>query len=147
MIQKIKRHLISLSAAALLLVPAVVPATVAAQDIAGNLCSGTNISLPTDSTGSATANTGCSNSSTTNINTILQWAVNIFSAIVGVIAVVMIIVGGLKYITSGGDSSKVGSAKNTLLYAIIGLVIVALAQVIVHFVIAKSSNAFSSGGL
>lgn len=69
------------------------------------------------------------------INNTLRYAINGFSMVVGVIAVIMIIVGGLKYITSSGDSSNVNSAKNTILYAIIGLVVVALAQVILRFVI------------
>ena len=60
-----------------------------------------------------------------------------FSAIVGIIAVVMIIVGGIKYITSGGDSGNVTAAKNTILYAVIGLVVVALAQIIVKFVLGR----------
>ena len=47
----------------------------------------------------------------------------------------MIIVSAFKYITSGGDSNKVASAKSSLIYAIIGLVIVGLAQFIVNFVI------------
>ncbi len=61
--------------------------------------------------------------------------INILSSAVGVVAVVMIILGGFRYITSGGDSNKVTSAKNTLLYAVIGLVVVALAQVIVRLVL------------
>ncbi|MEO8105469.1 MAG: pilin [Candidatus Saccharibacteria bacterium] len=69
--------------------------------------------------------------------------VNILSQIVGVLAVIMVIWAGFKYITSGGDSNKITSAKNTLIYAIIGLVIVALAQIIVHFVISTSSSAAS----
>lgn len=68
---------------------------------------------------------------------IIPLAINIFSIVVGVIAVIMIIVGGLKYITSSGDSGNVTSAKNTILYAVIGLVIVALAQVIVRFVLGE----------
>ena len=63
--------------------------------------------------------------------------INILSLVVGVVAVVMIIIGGFKYITSGGDSGNVTGAKNTILYAIIGLVIVALAQVIVRFVLSQ----------
>jgi hypothetical protein len=59
--------------------------------------------------------------------------------IVGVAAVIMIIIGGFRYITSSGDSASVNSAKNTILYAIIGLVIVALAQVIVRFVLNQVS--------
>ncbi len=68
---------------------------------------------------------------------ILRLVLNIFSVLVGVIAVIMIIVSGLKYITSAGDSNSVNSAKNTLLYAVVGLVVVALAQVIVKYVLAK----------
>jgi hypothetical protein len=52
----------------------------------------------------------------------------------------MIILGGLKYITSGGDAQKVASAKSALIYAIVGLVIVALAQAIVRFVLGKATS-------
>ena len=55
--------------------------------------------------------------------------------IVGIIAVIMLIIGGVKYVLSGGDSKKVTDAKNTVLYAIIGLVIAFLAYAIVNFVI------------
>lgn len=72
-----------------------------------------------------------------SVNGIVALAINIFSWVVGIIAVIMLIVGGLKYITSSGDSSNVNSAKNTILYAVVGLVIVALAQVIVRFTLKK----------
>ena len=52
----------------------------------------------------------------------------------------MIIVGGLRYITSGGESSNISGAKTTIIYALVGLVIVALAQFIVHFVLNKAVN-------
>ena len=55
--------------------------------------------------------------------------------IVGIVAVIMLIVGGIKYVVSGGDAKKVTDAKNTVLYAIIGLVIAFLAFAIVNFVI------------
>ena len=74
---------------------------------------------------------------------ILTQIINIFSWIVGVVSVIMIIYGGFRYITSGGDSNGVTAAKNTILYAIIGLVIVALSQVIVQFVLTKSNEAAS----
>lgn len=61
--------------------------------------------------------------------------VNLFSIIVGVAAVVMIMVAGVRFTTSSGDPSKVSSAKSTLLYALIGLALVAAAQTIVHFVL------------
>lgn len=61
--------------------------------------------------------------------------VNILSYIIGGICVIMIIIGGFRYIVSGGDQSGVSGAKNTILYALVGLAIVIFAQVIVKFVI------------
>lgn len=54
---------------------------------------------------------------------------------VGIISVIMLIWGGLRYVVSGGDSKKVTDAKNTVLYAVIGLVISLLSFAIVNFVI------------
>lgn len=54
---------------------------------------------------------------------------------VGTISVIMLIYGGFRYVISGGDSKKVTDAKNTILYAIIGLIISMLAYAIVRFVI------------
>ena len=71
------------------------------------------------------------------VTKVITAAINILSVIVGVVAVVMIILGGFKYITSGGDASGIASAKNTVIYAIVGLVIVAMAQAIVYFVLGK----------
>lgn len=73
----------------------------------------------------------------TNVNSAVKTAINVLSLVVGIIAVIMIIIGGLKYIISSGDSSNINSAKNTILYALIGLVIVAMAQVLVRFVVTK----------
>ena len=56
---------------------------------------------------------------------------------VGIIAVVMIIFGGVQMATSAGDAGKVTKAKNTILAAVIGLVIAVLAYAIVHFVLGK----------
>ncbi len=72
-----------------------------------------------------------------DVNSVIANGVNIFTGIVGIVAVIMIVVAGFKYITAAGDSNKVASAKNTLVFAIIGLIIVALAQVIVRFVLNK----------
>ncbi len=60
---------------------------------------------------------------------------NVILLIVGIVSVVMLIYGGLRYILSGGDSKKVTDAKNTILYAIIGLIISLLAYAIVNFVL------------
>lgn len=60
---------------------------------------------------------------------------NIVLYIVGFISVVMLIWGGIRYIISGGDSKKITDAKNTILYAILGLIIVFFAYAIVNFVL------------
>ena len=135
MIQKIKNALLTLAATSMLAVPVAVPAVAhAAVNINDTLCGGSNIEL-NDSQ-------DCNNSTgnTSNLQSLLTNIVKYFSIIVGVIAVIMIIVGGFKYITSGGDSSNVSAAKNTIIYAIVGLVIVALAQLIVHFVLNQTAG-------
>ncbi len=55
----------------------------------------------------------------------------------GVVAVIFIIIGGIQYSGSAGDPQKVTGAKNTLTYAIIGLVVVAFSLLIVNFVIGQ----------
>ena len=68
-------------------------------------------------------------------NGVFKKVTNTILYIVGIIAVIMLIIGGIRYVTSGGDAKKVTDAKNTVLYAIIGLVISLLAFAIVNFVI------------
>lgn len=136
MISKVKKYAAILLAAVALGVPAFVPVTVHAADspeITDPLQCGAELSFETS---------GCSvDGSSDKLTDIIKVVINILSVVVGVVAVIMIIFGGLKYITSGGDSSNVSSAKNTIIYAIVGLVIVALAQFIVRFVLDKSINA------
>ena len=59
--------------------------------------------------------------------------------VVGSISVIMILVGGFRYVTSGGKQESVTGAKNTILYALVGLVIVALSQIVVRFVLDKAN--------
>jgi hypothetical protein len=61
--------------------------------------------------------------------------------LIGAISVIMIIVGGLRYTTSGGNSTSVTGAKNTILYAIVGLIIAMLAFAIVNYVLTTLSGA------
>lgn len=133
MIQKL---VMSASAFALLLAPAALVAVpaYAQADLEGGLCQGANLQV---------GNKDCTTDGNPEetVNDIITNVINIFSIVVGVVSVIMIIIGGLKYITSGGDSGNVSGAKNTILYAIIGLVIVALAQVIVRFVLTRVSDA------
>jgi hypothetical protein len=74
-----------------------------------------------------------------SLASVVQAVIRVLSIIIGIAAVIMIIFAGLRYITSGGDATKISSAKDTIIYAVIGLVIVALAQIIVKFVLTKAT--------
>jgi TRAP-type C4-dicarboxylate transport system permease small subunit len=75
--------------------------------------------------------------SNNNLGPLIKNIVNILLYALGAVAVVMIVIGGIKYTTSNGDSSAISSAKNTILYAVIGLVVALLAYAIVNFVISN----------
>lgn len=135
MTQTIKKLITGSVLFALLAAVLVIPGRVLAApaDIQGSLCAGVNLDVrencdPSDADGE------------NRINNLITSVINIFSLVVGVIAVIMIIIGGLKYIMSSGDSNNITSAKNTILYAIIGLVIVAMAQFIVKFVLSRATD-------
>jgi len=83
---------------------------------------------------------GCDAAQSTNIDSIIKFGINLFSVIIGIVAVIMLMTGGFKITSSGGDSSKVASGKSTILYAVIGLVIVAFAQSIVWFVLERTTE-------
>jgi hypothetical protein len=132
----LKKALVTISALGAILLPVAMPVAVMAQapgspNIENGLCTGANLSTTPETCSNTTA------TASSKVDTIITTVINIFSLVVGVVSVIMIIIGGLKYITSGGDSGNVSGAKNTILYAIIGLVIVALAQVIVKFVLGR----------
>lgn len=114
-----------------LAVPAL--AQTAQEQINNGLCAGSNLQF-TDNPGQCGAATS---DATSKINSLVKTVVNLLSAVVGIVAVIMIIVGGFRYVTSGGNDTSVTAAKNTILYAIIGLVVVALAQIIVRFTLSK----------
>jgi hypothetical protein len=143
MIKRIKLLTLSLFSLCMFAAPIGFAASVSAQattagaDIQGQLCSGTGELALNAASDCGTVTAGSADS----LNTLITNVVNVFSIIVGIIAVIMIIIGGFKYITSGGDSGNVTGAKNTILYAIVGLVIVALAQFVVKFVLAKATGA------
>jgi len=66
---------------------------------------------------------------------IFQTITNVLLYVIGAISVIMLIIGGIRYVVSGGDSGAVTSAKNTILYAVIGIVVAILAYALVNFVI------------
>lgn len=65
----------------------------------------------------------------------IKTIVNLLLFILGAIAVIMIIIGGIRYTTSNGDASNTKAAKDTILYAVIGLVVAIMAYAIVNFVL------------
>lgn len=139
MIKSIKVLLATVAGVGAMLAPALVSTSAFAQaNIQGALCGATN-TLTTNA--QACATNGNENA---GLNNIITLVINVFSVVVGFIAIVMIIYGGFKYITSSGDSGNITAAKNTIMYALIGLVVVALAQLIVRFVLGKA-NAVSTG--
>ncbi|MBQ3348367.1 hypothetical protein IJJ36_04030 [Candidatus Saccharibacteria bacterium] len=80
---------------------------------------------------------------------VFRQVTNVILYIVGIVAVIMLIIGGIRYVVSGGDAKKVTDAKNTVLYAIIGLIICFLAFAIVNFVISAlpSDSSEETAGL
>ena len=78
---------------------------------------------------------------------VFRQVTNVILYIVGIVAVIMLIIGGIRYVVSGGDSKKVTDAKNTVLYAIIGLVICFFAFAIVNFVISSLPSDDTAGML
>ena len=91
------------------------------------ICAGVNV---------VSGGTGCT-AGDAQVNKVVDAVITVFSIVVGIAAVIMIMVGGFKYITANGDAGAVGSAKKTITYAIVGLVVVAMAQFIVQFVLNK----------
>ncbi len=135
--QKIKNYLVIILSVFSLSLPALLLPATSFASCNGTIQNGINLGVnqATNSSG------GCNGTDiSTGVKNIAVSVVNILSVVVGIVAVIMIIYGGFRYITSGGESGNVSGAKNTLLFAIVGLVIVALAQVIVHWVIGSASN-------
>ncbi len=73
---------------------------------------------------------------------IFRTITNVLLFLIGAISVIMLIVGGIRYVVSGGDSTAVQNAKNTILYAIVGVVVAILAYAVVNFVV----QSFANGG-
>ncbi|MEI8187504.1 MAG: hypothetical protein WCG30_00975 [Candidatus Saccharibacteria bacterium] len=92
----------------------------------------TGVGTGTNACGAADPNAG--------VNNLLKTILDTLSYVVGFGAVLMIIISGFRIIVSGGDSNSFNSAKNGIIYAVVGLVIVAIAQVIVFFVLDKTAH-------
>lgn len=86
---------------------------------------------------------GC-DTSTAKLEDVVQGIINGVLGVLGIVAVVFIIIGGVNYMTSAGDAGKTQKARNTILYAAIGLVVCAFAAVIVNFTINIINNKATS---
>lgn len=124
----------ALSSLFILFALCVFPHTSYAFDVFGNACSaGGGDSAVCQETGSG--------KNTTNplvgSDGLLIKVANIIAVVAGIIAVFMIIIAGMQYVTSGGESNKTQAAKSTILQAVIGLLVIGMADLIVGFVISK----------
>ena len=79
--------------------------------------------------------TSAGTSTPTNANVVIKNVTNTMFFIIGAVSVIMLIYGGIRYTTSGGNTNSVTAAKNTVIYSIVGLVISILAYAIVNFVV------------
>ena len=77
----------------------------------------------------------CTGTAGFSLETAIGNIINTLLFITGMVAVIMIVIGGLRYVTSNGDSNQASQAKNTILYAVIGLVVAIMAYAIVNFVV------------
>ena len=87
------------------------------------------------SNGLQSVNTGNGPTNLTGEGGVFTTIVNVLLFIIGAVSVVMLIYGGIRYTTSGGNANSVTAAKNTIMYAVIGLIIAIFAFAIVNFVV------------
>ena len=131
----IKRYLLSLLALPMLALGAsfaLAPATYAQQTLEGGVAGGANAAKGDDQSACLFGNEpGCDQGQTP----IFRLITNVLLFIIGAVSVIMLIIGGIRYTVSAGDSSAVQGAKNTILYAIVGIVVAILAYAVVNFVI------------
>ena len=111
------------------------PAFASAQGVFSNACTG-------DTAGSTVCSSAKQTETTTDNsfygpNGVLIKVANIIATVTGVAAVIVIIVSGLRYILSNGESGKVTEAKDAILYALVGLVVIAAARLIIGLVVSK----------
>lgn len=93
------------------------------------------------SNGAAGSSTVCKTKGTSDPVTgstgVIVKITHLIAIVAGIAAVIIIIIAGIRYIISGGDSAKTASAKNTIIYAVVGLVVIVLAQAIITFIVSR----------
>lgn len=101
---------------------------VLAPSVSANNCTGINCIRDG-------ANTTQTAGPSTSLEDSIESITNILLYVLGAIAVIMLVIGGIKYTTSNGNADQIKSAKNTIMYAIIGIVVAILAFAIVRWVV------------
>ncbi len=96
-----------------------------------------DICSQSNTAGSAICKSSNQNSNTNPINSRIADVVTIISEIAGIIAVITIIIAGIRYSLSGGDVNKVRAARNQLIYTVAGLLVIVSADIILSFVFGK----------
>ena len=104
---------------------------VAYADAKADICQGVGL---------ADGSSGCAESGVT-VQSAVKTAISLLSYVAGIAAVFMIIVAGVRYITSNGDPSGVKGAKDAIIYAIVGIIVVVISQSIVKFVLNSTTDA------
>ncbi len=108
------------------------PVAVHAVDVTSQACSGI-----TDSAVCKDANDGQTNNPLFGTDGVLTKAISIISIVAGVIAVIILIVAGIRFATSQGNAQTVSTVRSTVIYAIVGLVVAVLAQALVQLVLGR----------
>ncbi len=127
----IKQKLLSLLAVPVLMAGFVaVPAFAATTDL--SLSNGANSAQGTDQSPCLFGTEGVACDGKTPV---FKTITNVLLFVIGAVSVIMLVIGGIRYTVSAGDSSAVTGAKNTILYAIVGIVVALLAYAVVNFVI------------
>lgn len=113
--------------AAVVLTPA--PAHALFEESIDQACKGASLSEDGDE---------CTQDNGSNrVEEVVKIVINILSTVVGIAAVIMIIINGFRFVTANGDSNKISSARDGIIYALIGIIIVGIAQALVRFVSAQ----------
>ena len=131
MTKTFKKVLAGLIAAPLLALGALVVAPVSTP-VSAQTCDATN---PSITSGAACSKPSGAEADLFGEESIFTRIVNILLFIIGAVAVIMLIIGGIRYTLSGGKDAEVTAAKNTILYAIIGIVVAFLAYAVVNWVL------------
>lgn len=129
--KKIKAFLVTITALFTITSPLLIVAPAAAlfEGSKDQACAGANLS-----------DTGCSaNQGKDAVNSTISTIINLLSFLVGVISVIMIIIGGIRFATSSGNAQSTDTARNTVIFAVVGLVLAVFAQLIVKFVLGRAT--------